>query len=200
MRIAGETALLSPHASRACAVGHQPAAKFRSPWGQDTHNLYWTMHTKALIPAGSTATKSVVHGPSCLHTILSASYLYKRQRKMYKNYIAIFGLVLHDAQPYWCFIYHQTEHTWRAISAISCTRQQRDSVCKTRKARVAHLTLTAVWTTPTQLSRTRLATCRLFAAALLSLVLRLLAGQGSSTSWQVNTKPGSSNFMSQESV
>lgn len=68
-----ESAALPAHVWRACAFGHLPAARLRNDWQTNTHILFWTMRTKALIPAGSTAARSVVHGPSCLHIILNAS-------------------------------------------------------------------------------------------------------------------------------
>lgn len=39
---------------------------------QNTHSFSWTMHTKGLIPIGSVDTRSIIHGPSSLHTIISS--------------------------------------------------------------------------------------------------------------------------------
>lgn len=176
-----------------------------------------TMRTKALIPARSTATRSDEHGPPRLHTVLSASCLYKRQWTMYEYWIAFSLLVACTMLSHTIVstaIYHQTHDAWSSLHpAISCTRQQRDSVCMTRKARVAHITSTTVWTTHKQLYCTRPMTGRFFATAVLSLVLVadawLLVLAWLETTCRVVfrhkptgicPKPGSSHCMSQESV
>lgn len=113
---------------RACAIGHLPAAKYRNAWLTNTHIECWTMRTTAVILAGSIATTSVVHGSSCLHTILNASCCRhgKRQEKFIVNQTSLCCLVLFDAQPYCCFINHQIVNlVW---SVVSCMQDKKETV------------------------------------------------------------------------